>query len=60
MENKPTIITISHDNRKLSAELSWDANIYDIMEALDGLIIGSGYHKDCLIDWAKDKAEEQQ
>lgn len=60
MENTPTRISLSHAGTKLTAELSWDASIYDIMNALEGMLIGIGYHKDSLIDWAKEVTEEQE
>lgn len=60
MENTPTRISISHAGTKLTAELSWDASIYDIMDALNGMLIGLGYDKDALIDWAQEVSEEQE
>jgi hypothetical protein len=57
MENKPTILSLFHQDIKLTAELDWDADIDQIMDALEALLIGVGFHKDALSTW---KAEEQQ
>ncbi len=43
MIEKPTILTIESHGKKFSAELPWDTNIYDLMGAMKGLLVASGW-----------------
>lgn len=43
MKENPTILTIETHGKKFSAELPWDTNIYDLMGAMKGLLVASGW-----------------
>jgi hypothetical protein len=43
MIEKPTILTIESHSKKFSAELPWDTSIYDLMGAMKGLLVASGW-----------------
>ena len=61
MYTKPekTLITIKNSKGDTySAEIAWDCNADDIMEALNGLMISAGYSEGWLNRFCVDRVEE--
>jgi len=48
-----TIITIESHGNKFSAELPWDVNLYDLMSAMRGLLVASGYSPNTVDEFIK-------
>lgn len=58
---KPITISITDSHgRRFTAELHYDSNIEDIMNAIEALVIGAGYSTDWLKDYILECAEERQ
>lgn len=47
MQNK-TMLTIEHGEVKVTVELPWDADIFQIMEALIGLLRAVGFSEEVI------------
>lgn len=61
-ENPPTKLTLSHEGVTMSAELPWDANLDDIMDAfvgcLRGITFGDWVVKS-IKEWCEDQLPEE-
>ena len=56
-ESKGTILTARHYGTKISVEYDHDdTDLDEIMEGVETLIIGMGFHKDSLTNWVMNKA----
>lgn len=55
-ENSPTKLTLSHADVTMSAELPWDANLNDIMDAFVGCLRGVSFG-DWVVEGIKDWCE---
>jgi len=59
VKNKPTILTAQHYDKKITVEFDHsDTDINEVMDAVETLIIGMGFHSDALKRWVVDRAEE--
>lgn len=57
--NKPTILTAQHYDKKITVEFDHsDTDLDEVMDAVETLIIGMGFHSDSLKRWIVDRAEE--
>lgn len=56
-ENSPTKLTLSHADVTMSAELPWDANLNDIMDAFVGCLRGVSFG-DWVVEGIKGWCEE--
>ncbi len=58
-KNKPTILTAQHYDKKITVEFDHsDTDIDEVMDAVETLIIGMGFHPNALKRWVEDRAEE--
>ena len=55
---KPTIISIESHGKKFTAELPWDVNMSDLMDALKGLLLASGWPIDIINEYVKSDLDE--
>ena len=59
MMPKPITLSITDSQgRKFTAELHFDSNIEDIMNAVEALVIGAGYSTDWLKEYIIERAEQ--
>lgn len=57
--NKPSIFTAQQYGTKVSVEVERsDLDLDEVMDALQTLIIGLGYHQDAFKNWVIDRADE--
>lgn len=57
--NKPSIFTAQQYGTKISVEVERsDLDLDEVMDALQTLIIGLGYHQDAFKNWVIDRADE--
>lgn len=57
--NKPSIFTAQQYGTKVSVEVERsDMDLDEVMDALQTLIIGLGYHQDAFKNWVIDRADE--
>ena len=57
--NKPSIFTAQQYGTKISVEVERsDTDLDEVMDALQTLIIGLGYHQDAFKNWVIDRADE--
>jgi hypothetical protein len=60
-DNKHTILTAQHYDKKISVEFDHaDTDLDEIMDAVETLVIGMGFHKDSLTNWIMEKASQIQ
>lgn len=60
MENKPTILTLECGGVKFTSEMTWDANIEDLLNSFYGLCVGATFHPEALLKSMQEWAEEKQ
>lgn len=57
--NKPTILIAHHYDKKISVEFDHaDTDLNEVMDAVETLVIGMGFHKDSLKNWILEKSDE--
>lgn len=60
MKDEKFIITMEQtDGKKMITELSWDAGMDDILEAVYGMCIGLTFHPSTVLEVMKDFADER-
>ena len=60
-DNKPTILIAQHYDKKISVEFDHaDTDLDEIMDAVETLVIGMGFHKDSLTNWILERASQIQ
>jgi hypothetical protein len=60
-DNKPTILTAQHYDKKISVEFDHaDTDLNEVMDAVETLVIGMGFHKDSLTNWILERASQIQ
>ena len=61
MENSPTKLIIEHADNKITAELPWDANLDDLLDAFYGLCVAHTYHPISILthmeDWLRERMD---
>ena len=51
-------LTLSDKDRKVEISCSWDADIYEIMREIRGLLIAWGYHENSVLEGCEYVLEE--
>ena len=57
INTEPTIVTITSQGRKFTAELPWDIAMPELADALRGLIKASGYPDELVNEYIKGEHE---
>lgn len=60
MENKPTKLSLEQHDIKMSAEMSWDAGLTDILDSFYGLLVGVTFQPNMIISIMKQWVENKQ
>jgi hypothetical protein len=55
---KPTTLSGSNHNRKITVEIPWDADLYEFVEACKTLAVGLGYNPETWNDVIVNLADE--
>lgn len=59
-DEKPTIFTLEHGGCKITTELSWDADIHDLINAFYAMCIGVSFIPSTIIDGMKEFIESKE
>lgn len=49
-ENKPTRLCLTHSDNTHTSEMSWDANVDDLLQAFYGLAIAAGWNPKAILN----------
>lgn len=56
---EPMMITVKNHGKTLTAELPWDSGLEDIFEAINGLLVGTGWRSEWVVSGFKEYAEDR-
>lgn len=59
MKDEKTILTLEHADRKIVAEMSWDADMDDLLDAFYGLCVGVTWRANTVLEAMKQYAEDR-
>lgn len=57
IENENTILTIEHAGNKFSAEMNWDADMDDLLDAFYGACVACTWNPKTILEGMRDYAE---